>query len=87
MLLNFIVALGGIGTLSSCYNEIVRSKSPLLVGNLKIIFSPTKIGQANAAVGSFTIPSLYRTIEQDVFQRNPDLIVFHASSSYLKNNE
>lgn len=119
VLLNLIVALGVIGTLSSCYNENVRSKvtrydgiersvallrestdespntidilfygqsiiggmkSPLLVDSLKKIFPSVKIVHANTAIGGFNISSLYRTIEHDVFQHNPDLIVFHAYS-------
>ncbi len=54
--------------------------SGLIVDSLQKKFPNTKLIHSNKAIGGFTIPSLIKTANHDVYHENPDLIIFHAYS-------
>lgn len=53
-------------------------KSDILVDSLRQIFPSANIRFQNTAIGSFKVPSLLKTANHDVYNENPDLIIFHA---------
>ncbi|WP_298901108.1 hypothetical protein [uncultured Psychroserpens sp.] len=53
-------------------------KTSLLVDSLKARFPYAKITYKHKPIGGFTIPDLTKTVQHDVYQENPDLIIFHA---------
>ncbi len=50
----------------------------ILIDSLKNKFPTAIINYKEKAIGSFTVPLLINTAEHDLYQDNPDLIVFHA---------
>jgi hypothetical protein len=52
--------------------------SDILIKSLKKSFPYAKITHKNKAIGGFTIPSLIKTAEHDLYGENPDLIIFHG---------
>jgi len=53
----------------------------ILVDSLKKEFPSANISFLNKAIGGFTIPYLLKTANHDVYQENPDLIIFQAYES------
>jgi hypothetical protein len=53
-------------------------KTNILVDSLKQRFPFANISFKHKPIGGFTIPDLTRTVAHDVYQENPDLIIFHA---------
>ena len=53
-------------------------RTNILVDSLKARFPYARIKYKHKPIGGFTIPDLTNTVYHDVYQENPDLIVFHA---------
>ena len=53
-------------------------KTNILVDSLQAMFPFANISFKHKPIGGFTIPDLTRTVTHDVYQENPDLIIFHA---------
>ncbi|GAA3656669.1 SGNH/GDSL hydrolase family protein [Flavivirga jejuensis] len=53
-------------------------KSDILIDSLKKRFPFANIKHKNKAIGGFTLPSLIKTAEHDLYIENPDLIIFHG---------
>ncbi|WP_353777107.1 SGNH/GDSL hydrolase family protein [Winogradskyella sp. 3972H.M.0a.05] len=53
-------------------------KTDSLVITLREKFPHTNISYKHKPIGGFQIPDLSRTVLHDVYQENPDLIIFHA---------
>ncbi len=53
-------------------------KTDILVDSLKAHYPYAKINFKHKPIGGFTIPKLIKTAEHDLYQENPDLIIFHA---------
>lgn len=56
-------------------------RADILVDSLRIKFPSANISFLNRAIGGFTVPHLVKTVNHDLFQENPDLIIFHAYES------
>jgi len=53
-------------------------KSDILIDSLKKRFPFANIKHKNKAIGGFTLPSIIKTAEHDLYTENPDLIIFHG---------
>jgi hypothetical protein len=53
-------------------------RSDILVDSLRKVFPNVHFSMTNKAIGGFTAPSLIKTANHDVYNENPDLIIFHA---------
>lgn len=53
-------------------------KTNILVDSLQKRFPFTTITYKHKPIGGFTLPNLIKTANHDVYQENPDLIIFHA---------
>ena len=53
-------------------------KTNILIDSLKAHYPYANITFKHKPIGGFTIPKLIKTAEHDLYQENPDLIIFHA---------